>query len=60
VFAIKHIQEIVGKYGAYLQLNYWEKESKSIKFKGMYFVLLNSSQTEGQHVDYLIELLNEV
>lgn len=57
MFAIKDIQKIVEKYGAYLQINYWEKDSKAIKFNGMYLVMLNSLQTEGQHVDFLINLL---
>ncbi len=57
MFAIKDIQKIVEKYGAYLQINYWEKDSKAIKFNGMYLVMLNNLQTEGQHVDFLINLL---
>ncbi|MGE7113965.1 hypothetical protein [Lysinibacillus sp. NPDC047702] len=57
MFAIKSIQEIVERFGAYLQIDYWEKGSKVIKFSGVYYVLLNSSETDGQHADYLITIL---
>lgn len=57
VFAIKSIQTIIEKHGAYLQINYWEKDSKAIKYNGMYCVLLSTLQTEGQHVNFLTKLL---
>lgn len=57
LFIIESVQKILEQHEEYLHINYWEKDTKVIKFDGMYLVLLNSLQTEEQNVNFLIKLL---